>query len=203
MRMFISIDEISDEDLGMICFNSFEKGFLLKDSDLKSDDESIIPVVRVGDKTFVAELFHGPTFCFKDFGMRAVVNILSHFATKRNKHITLLVSTTGDTGPAAVQAVSDAANPLLNLLVHYPDGQISSLQRRQLTTVQSPNVHVVAFQGGGDDMDAPIKNILSSSRNEKDATLSGSQNDYTEHLLCGINSYNIGRPLFQMVHFVS
>lgn len=122
-------------------------------------------------------------------GMRAVVSLLSYFATKREKRITLLVATTGDTGPAAVQAVADVANPLLNLLVHYPDGQISEFQRRQLTTVDSECVRVAAFEGGGDDMDGPIKNMLASP----------SEGEWW----CGVNSYNIGRPLMQMVHFVS
>ena len=124
--------------------------------------------------------------------MRAVVNILSFFAQKRKTQIILLVSTTGDTGPAAVQAVSDANNPLLNILVHYPRGQISALQRKQLTTVNSPFVKVATFEGGGDDMDSPIKRILSSTQHEK-----------SDLLICGVNSYNIGRPLMQMIHFVS
>jgi threonine synthase len=160
--------------------------------------------------------------------MRAVVNLLSYFATKRKRSTTLLVSTTGDTGPAAVQAISDANNPLLTILVHYPLGQISSFQRRQLTTADSPFVKVVAFEGGGrisysffegflvfkfdlmknckifyavhillcssikgDDMDSPIKNILQSQKTSK------------TRMLCGVNSYNIGRPLMQMVHYVS
>jgi threonine synthase len=123
--------------------------------------------------------------------MRAVVNILSHFATLRKRKTTLLVSTTGDTGPAAVQAVNDAANPLLTILVHFPIGQISDFQRRSLTTVRSPLVRVVAFEGGGDDMDAPIKRILATT------------DKCPDRILCGVNSYNIGRPLMQMVHFVS
>ena len=123
--------------------------------------------------------------------MRPVVNLLSHFATMRNRKTALLVSTTGDTGPAAVQAIADASNPLLTILVHYPKGQISEFQRRQLTTVDSKCVRVVAFEGGGDDMDTPIKRILTSNSRK------------SNQLLCGINSYNIGRPLAQMVHYVS
>lgn len=121
------------------------------------------------------------------------MNLLSYFSTLRNTNTTLVVATTGDTGPAAVQAVSDCANPLLTILVHYPNGQISEFQRRQLTTVESSCVRVAAFEGGGDDMDAPIKRILSCQ-------------DYpslTKRRLCGVNSYNIGRPLMQMVHYVS
>jgi threonine synthase len=125
----------------------------------------------------------------EDLGMRATVGMLSHFSTVRKVKTTLIVSTTGDTGPAAVQAVSDLANPLLTILVHYPQGQISELQRRQLTTANSKCVRVVAFEGGGDDMDKPIKNICTERQSKG-------------HRKCGANSYNIGRPLMQAVHFV-
>ena len=85
--------------------------------------------------------------------------------------------------------MSDAGNSLLNILVHFPLGQISAFQRKQLTTIDSPNVKVATFEGGGDDMDAPIKSMQSSSNDQNH--------------LCGVNSYNIGRPLVQMAHFVS
>ena len=126
--------------------------------------------------------------------MRAVVGMLSYFATKKQQPATLLVSTTGDTGPAAVQAVADVANPLLTLLVHYPHGQISDFQRKQLTTVRSDCVTVAAFEGGGDDMDKPIKDMLTGGDD---------QNGGGGVAMTGVNSYNIGRPLMQMVHYVS
>lgn len=181
LRLFIAPDEVPEHALQNICTSAFE-GF--------ENPAHAVPVIQVGS-IFVAELFHGPTFCFKDLGMRTVVNLLSYFSQKRQRSITLLVSTTGDTGPAAVRAVSDIGNPLLTILVHYPEGQISEFQRKQLTTVDSSCVRVAAFQGGGDDMDRPIKNLLS-------------QQSYTDSntLLTGVNSYNIGRPLMQMVHYV-
>ena len=184
MGLFISPEEVSTEDLASLCQKSLQ-GF---------QAASVVPVVKVGN-VYVAELFHGPTFCFKDLGMQAVIHWLGHFASARNIKVTLVVSTTGDTGPAAVRAIRDVDNPLMSILVHYPDGQISEFQRKQLTTIQfqSPNsVKVAAFQGGGDDMDLPIKRILAS-------------NDVSEtnRIVCGVNSYNIGRPLMQMVHYVS
>lgn len=183
LRLFISPAEISDAELDSICDASFRQGF---DETL----ESTVPVKKIG-QMYVAELFHGPTQCFKDLGMRVVVKMLSHFATKSNRSITLLVSTTGDTGPAACQAVSDANNRLMTLLVHYPNNQISAYQRKQLTTANSPYVHVVSFEGGGDDMDEPIKRILASSGYLQDSPF----------FVCGVNSFNIGRPLAQIVHF--
>lgn len=95
--------------------------------------------------------------------------------------------------------MSDAENELLRLLVHYPLGQISAFQRKQLTTVNSPFVKVATFEGGGDDMDAPIKRMLASSLSNESS--GGETKD--EKQLCGVNSYNIGRPLVQMIHFVS
>ena len=172
LRSFIADAEVPDEDLREICEGALS-GF---------SDPDIIPVRKVGP-IHVAELFHGPTYCFKDLGMRVLLQLLQYFSKDRSR--TLLVSTTGDTGPAAVRAVVDGP-PCLRILVHYPDGQISDFQRKQLTTIQSPRVKVVAFEGGGDDMDAPIKKLLAEHPDE-----------YT-----GVNSYNIGRPLMQMVHFV-
>jgi threonine synthase len=205
LRLFISPDEISDEDLFQICQNSLSFGFEKEEENSsKGRDLEIVPIKRIGS-SYMVELFHGPTFCFKDFGMRVVVNMLSYFATKRQQNITLIVSTTGDTGPAAVKAVSDADNPLLTLLVHYPKGQISAFQRKQLTTVKSPRVRVVAFEGGGDDMDLPIKNILTTSGSgwgKNSAPSESGGRDTTDCWVCGVNSYNIGRPLVQLVHFV-
>ncbi|KAL7489839.1 hypothetical protein ACHAW6_015720 [Cyclotella cf. meneghiniana] len=185
LRLFISRNDISDWDLHEICNKS------LSAEDF--DDGKIVPIKNLGS-VFVAELFHGPTFCFKDLGMRPVINLLSHFATMRKQATTLLVATTGDTGPAAVRAVGDASNPLLTILVHYPHGQISEFQRKSLTTVDSECVRIVSFEGGGDDMDSPIKHTL---LNNSDCDGADKKRSF-----CGVNSYNIGRPLVQMVHFI-
>lgn len=148
----------------------------------------VVPVPKIG--TFhVAELFHGPTFCFKDLGQQPLVRLLAHFANRRGHRRTMLVSTTGDTGPAALRAVSDAASPYLEMYVFFPRGQISELQRKQMTTVCSAQVRVTSFEGGGDDMDGPIKSLASD---EALAARIG---------LCGINSYNVGRVVAQLVHY--
>lgn len=236
LRLFITTEEVPDDVLHDICVKSYQ-GF--------ADPKRPIPVVPVGN-VFVSELFWGPTFCFKDLGMRVVIHLLSYFCTKRDRRLALVVSTSGDTGPAAVQAVADSNNPRLTILyvplrlqcqllascscvvrsayptlcvstlmtrgslqsvtyvhmpqlrlsssalysVHYPQDQISNFQRRQMTTVDSPVVKVATFQGGGDDMDQPIKNMQAG------------QDRGGKVLVTGVNSYNIGRPMTQMVHFV-
>ena len=212
LRLFIAENEISNDDLQQICIASFE-GF-----DNPSQAVPIVPLQPIStdpkhinqqsNKTntsslYMAELFHGPTFCFKDLGMRVVIHLLRYFVARRSLRMTLLVSTTGDTGPAAVQAVAQANTPYLTLLVHYPHEQISAFQRKQMTTCQSNYVKVVAFEGGGDDMDLPIKNILAGQTKKEPGQLSKQeQTNEEESLLTGVNSYNIGRPLMQMVHYI-
>lgn len=190
LSLFLSVNEISKKELHSIVtasLSSFEV-------------PSVVPVKAIPShkadqeckSLFMVELFHGPTFCFKDLSLQFVVQMLKYFAHKRDRNITLVVATTGDTGPAAVQAVEDCQSDKLGILVHYPQGQISDFQRKQLTTCANKKIQIVAFQGGGDDMDAPIKRITT------DTAFSQSK----ERLICGVNSYNIARPLMQMVHFI-
>jgi len=150
--------------------------------------EEIVPVRRIGG-LHVAELFHGPTFCFKDLGLQPLIRMLAHFAKQRGIRRTILVCTTGDTGPATMRAVADSASSNLEILVFFPRGQISELQRRQMTTIASGHAQVSAFEGGGDDMDLPLKRLV------------GDRQFAAEHGLSGVNSYNLGRPLAQTIHF--
>lgn len=218
LRLFVDQNEINDDDLKTIVANAFPSS-----SNKATKTKTMIPVRCIGSY-HVAELFHGPTFCFKDFSMKMMIELLSYFAKKNQKRTTLIVATTGDTGPAAVNAVHNANNPLLNIIVHYPNNQISAFQRKQLTTYidKSEYVTIVSFEGGGDDMDRPIKNILNSSTStnsnmntktnananatddeEKgNVNINGDENGRNQHLVTGVNSYNIGRPLMQMVHFI-
>ncbi|KAJ1459434.1 tryptophan synthase beta subunit-like PLP-dependent enzyme [Pelagophyceae sp. CCMP2097] len=181
---FISA-EVEETDLRRVlaeCYAGFD------------DAAAAVPVVKVsppGEPTlFVAELFHGPTYCFKDLGLQVLIRLLAHFSKKRNQPKTLLVSTTGDTGPAALRAARDVGSPLLRVVCFFPEDQVSALQRKQMTTMGSLSTLVMTFQGGGDDMDGPLKKMAMDS-------------DFARaHGLCGINSYNVCRPLAQMVHYV-
>lgn len=224
LRFFISRTEVSDQDLHDILKLSFD-GFedpihvvpIIAMQQTEEEEDATPPASHPPTKRFfIAELFKGPTFCFKDLAMRVVVNLLEHFMRKRRQPICLLAATTGDTGPALARAVADiyksttstskeershATVPptrFLTAVVHYPDGQISDFQRKQLTTVNCDEaVRIVTFQGGGDDMDAPIKSILSSEGQHQEQ-----EEGKSKCLVGGVNSFNIGRPLMQAVHFV-
>lgn len=104
LRLFISESEIGNDDLLHIMKESFE--YFDRNGSSKKKGGAI-PVKKITQQVFVSELFQGPTFCFKDLGMKFLINTLNHFCAKRKTKMTLVVSTTGDTGPAAVRAVSD------------------------------------------------------------------------------------------------
>lgn len=213
LRYFIDMNEISNDDLQAICNNAFisfanpNSPIPVVPIQIMSNNDDTTTTTNNNDNDHqgkkypsvsIAELFHGPTFCFKDYGMRIVIYLLSYFATKRQNKILLLVSTTGDTGPAAIQAVSDCHNPLLQIIIHYPYQQISNIQRKQLTTASSSYSHVVAFEGGGDDMDIPLKKLLYKQQNKQNKQKQheeGNENDNTtsknNDTWTGVNSYNI------------
>jgi len=174
-------DEISRDELRLIIYSGFEE----------FGCREIVPIVDVleekGVRICSAELFHGQTYAFKDFGQQVLCRLLDFFKRKRGESATLLVSTTGDTGPAAIAAVRSTEN--LRIVCFYPKDQVSRLQEKQMTTVDSPNVHVYPFEGGGDDMDLPIKKITTDEMIQKD------------YNLCSVNSINIGRILAQTVHY--
>ena len=233
LHPFIGPDQISKLEL-----KSLLERALLNGNAFDTTDDNLVPIVPIVKRRrrttisndhddhdicrcYVAELFHGPTYCFKDLGMRATIFLLDYFATKKNndtanknksksisKKVVLLASTTGDTGPAAVQAVQDLNSPNLSIVIHYPSGQISDFQRKQMTTVQSNRVKIVSFEGGGDDLDRPIKRIMTSTttktrtKTKLATTDHGRDDDSNNTIICGVNSYNIGRPLMQMVHFI-
>lgn len=184
LKLFVG-DELPPEELKDVVHGSYVN-FSHKDI------VPVIPLAKDADPSravFVSELFHGPTYCFKDLGQQLLVRLLARFAERDKQKKTFLVSTTGDTGPAAMRAVADAASDYLQIVVFFPSGQISELQRRQMTTASNAKAKVATFEGGGDDMDLPLKR-LSSDRAFVE-----------KHGLCGINSYNLGRPLAQLPHF--
>src|SRR5690606_16912700 len=95
------------------------------------------------------ELFHGPTLAFKDVALQVVGRLFDHVLAQRSQRITIVGATSGDTGSAAIDGVKDCDN--IDIVILYPAGRTSEVQRRQMTTVDRPNVHTVAIDGNFDD----------------------------------------------------
>src|SRR5262249_48422193 len=103
---------------------------------------AVAPVSQIGANTFLLELFHGPTLAFKDLAMQLLARLMDHALAARGERRTIVVATSGDTGGAAVEAFRDRAQ--VDLVVLFPQGRISDVQRRMMTTRSASNVSAIA-----------------------------------------------------------
>jgi threonine synthase len=155
------------------------------------DASDPVPVVRIDEKMFVSELYHGPTRAFKDMALQPFGLILSELAQQQDRQYLILTATSGDTGPAALETFRDRAN--IRVVCLYPDGGTSDVQRLQMVTEDAANLKVIGVHGNFDDTQSALKSLLSSS----------TFNQRLEQLdisLSAANSVNFGRIIFQMLY---
>ena len=145
------------------------------------------PLVQLGDSLFVLELFHGPTLAFKDLAMQLVARLMDHVLLERSERTTIVVATSGDTGGAAVEAFRGRAQ--VDVVVLFPHGRISEVQRRMMTTAPDANVHAVAIEGTFDDCQALVKAMFNHHAFRDRVRLSG------------VNSINWARIVAQAVYY--
>ena len=100
------------------------------------------PLKQLESRTWLMELFHGPTLAFKDMALQLLGRLYDHVLAKRGQRGTIVGATSGDTGSAAIEAFRDRA--AVEIFILHPLGRVSEVQRRQMTTVLSPNVRVSA-----------------------------------------------------------
>jgi threonine synthase len=165
---------------------------LLKDSFNAFEHPDVTPVIGLETRpnTYILELFRGPTLSFKDVAMGFLVNTVDFFLKRKNDWVSLVVATTGDTGPAAAHA--SAGKKSIECWVLYPNGMISEEQARQMTTLEAPNVHAVGVDScpdGGDDLDLVIARMFADYDLRKQLKLSS------------VNSINLCRVIVQAVHY--
>ena len=125
------------------------------------DHPDVCPIVEVEPGLHVVELFHGPTLAFKDVALQLVGRLFEQELERRGQRATVVVATSGDTGSAAIAAC--AGRPLLDIVVLHPAGRVSDVQRRQMTTVDAPNVHNVAIEGTFDDCQDLVKALFADA----------------------------------------
>ncbi len=116
---------------------------------------AVTPLVQLGPDRWVLELFHGPTLAFKDVAMQLLARLMDHMLASRGERATIVAATSGDTGGAAIEAFRGSSR--VDVVILFPDGRVSDVQRRMMTTPKETNVHAVAVDGTFDDCQALVK----------------------------------------------
>ena len=172
-------EAFAPDDLRAICHAAYA-GF---------DRPAVAPLSQLDAGTWLLELFHGPTLAFKDVAMQLLARLYDAVLAPAGRRLTLVVATSGDTGGAAVDAFAGAAH--VDLVVLFPEGRISEVQRRFMTTADAPNVRCVAVEGDFDSCQAVVKALFADAGFREEVDLSG------------VNSINWARIAAQSVYYVT
>ncbi|HEX4186001.1 MAG TPA: threonine synthase [Stellaceae bacterium] len=148
---------------------------------------AVVPLVQLDERLWLLELFHGPTLAFKDLALQLVGRMFDAVLARRHEHITVVGATSGDTGSAALEACRD--RDAIDIFMLFPHNRVSEIQRRQMTTVDSSNVHAIAVEGTFDDCQDLVKTLFA------DAKLRCALN------LSAVNSINWARIAAQTVYY--
>jgi len=148
---------------------------------------AVSPLTQIDDNLFALELFHGPTLAFKDFAMQWLGRAMNRVLRQRKARATILGATSGDTGAAAIEAFAEQSE--VEVFILYPRGRVSDVQRRQMTTVDKPNIHALAIEGSFDDCQRIVKDLFGDLALRDEMRLSG------------VNSINWARILAQIVYY--
>jgi len=150
-------------------------------------DPQVTPVVKLRDDLHVLELFHGPTFAFKDVALQFLGNLYEYVSRKTGSVIHILGATSGDTGASAIEGVRGKEG--IKICILHPHGKVSRVQELQMTTVADDNVLNLAVEGTFDDCQRIIKELFADVPFKR------------RHHLRAINSINIARILAQSVYY--
>jgi len=148
---------------------------------------AVTPLLQLDHDQWLLELFHGPTLAFKDVALQLLGLLFERFLTGSTQHLTVVGATSGDTGSAAIDAL--AGREHVDVFMLHPNGRVSDVQRRQMTTVLAPNIHNIAIDGSFDDAQALVKAMFNSP------DFSG------KFQLSAVNSINWARLAAQIVYY--
>ncbi len=146
----------------------------------------VTPLVAAGP-VHILELFHGPTLAFKDVALQLLGNLFEHVLAKTGQKLNILGATSGDTGSAAIAGVRGRQG--IHIFIMHPNGKVSPLQERQMTSVLDANVHNIAIEGTFDDGQHVLKEIFNDLPFKQ------------EYALGAVNSVNWARVLAQVVYY--
>ena len=178
MQPFVA-DDLDERTLRSLCHDAYG-GFR---------HPAVTPLVQIDSQQWLLELFHGPTLAFKDVALQLVGRLFDHVLDQRGRRVTIVGATSGDTGSAAIDGVAGCDH--VDIVILYPAGRTSDVQRRQMTTVDSPNVHTIAIDGNFDDCQDLVKAMFGDARFRDELQLSA------------VNSINWARVMAQIVYYVT
>ncbi|MDB6006640.1 MAG: thrC [Prosthecobacter sp.] len=152
------------------------------------DSPDVAPLKKITDKTYVLELFHGPTLAFKDFALQLLGLLYKRQVEKTGKHLSVLGATSGDTGSAAIHGCLGRDG--ITIFILYPNGRVAPLQERQMACTGADNVFAIPVPGTFDDAQRVVKDTFGDTAFAKSVNLSA------------VNSINIARVLAQCVYYI-
>ena len=160
---------------------------LVRDAYAGFDHAATVPMKQLDDNLWLMELFHGPTLAFKDVALQLLGRLFNHVLGRRGERITIVGATSGDTGSAAIEACRDSE--AIDVFILHPHGRVSDVQRRQMTTVPSANVHNIAIEGSFDDCQDLVKAMFGNAAFRQEMQLGA------------VNSINWARIMAQIVYY--
>ena len=185
----MSYVELATEIISNFCSPELEKNKLNKlinKSYKNFTTKNVVEIKKIGDINLV-ELYHGPTLAFKDVAMQVIGNMYDELKVSSEKKINIVVSTSGDTGSAAISALNDRKN--INVFVLHPHNKISNIQRKIMTTIGSNNIYNIAIKGTFDDCQKIVKDMFS-------------ENSFREKInMSAVNSINWARIVCKVVYY--
>ncbi len=146
----------------------------------------VAPVVKMGE-IYIQELFHGPTFAFKDVALQLLGNLFEYILKERGEKLNIIGATSGDTGSAAIYGVRGKDN--IRIFILHPEGRVSPVQKMQMTSVTDENVFNIAVNGTFDDCQDIVKEIFADVDFKR------------KNKLGAVNSINWARVLAQVVYY--
>jgi threonine synthase len=180
MWPFVEADYERDEFAGLV------------DRSYRRFDHPDVAPLRLLDSDsgeWLLELFWGPTLAFKDVALQLLGNLFERELEKRSHAVTVVGATSGDTGSAAIEALRERHG--IELFMLHPRGRVSEVQRRQMTTVEAPNIHNLAIEGTFDDCQDLVKAMFADEAFRR------------RHVLSAVNSINWARVMAQTVYYVT
>ena len=161
---------------------------LIETSYATFSNKAVVPLEKVGD-LYIQELFHGPTYAFKDVALQFLGNLFEYLLIREKRSLNIIGATSGDTGSAAIHGVRGKEN--INIFILYPHGKVSPIQEKQMTSVLDDNVFNLAIEGNFDDGQRVVKELFADLDFKRD------------YQLGAVNSINWARIMAQIVYYFS